>query len=135
MAEVSPRIDKVGYVILFVKDVEASVAFYRDKVGVPVRSYDPHWSELATQGTTIALHGIDASNADKAGPSQGSEIVFAVEDVLGVRKILKERGVAVEEPKVVHEAGPEMVGVSCMFRDPDGNLCSVYGLAPRAAVA
>ena len=133
MAE--PRVDKIGYIILFVKDVEASTAFYRDKVGVPVRSFDPHWTELATQGTTIALHKVDESNAGKAGSSQGgAEIVFSVDDVLGTRKLLAERGIAIAAPKMVHEAGPEMAGVSCLFRDPDGNLCSVYGIAPKSAI-
>src|SRR5688572_14710881 len=117
MPEVTPRIETISHIILFVKDVERSVAFYRDKVGVPVKFFDPHWTELATQGTTLAIHGIDASNAGKVGAAQGgSEIVFQVADVIGTRAILKERGIDIEEPKLVHEAGPDMIGVSCVFK-------------------
>lgn len=136
MSEVTPKIDTVSYIILFVKDVEVSTAFYRDKVGVPVKFFDPHWTELATQGTTIALHKIDPANAGKTTDRPGnSEIVFQVKDVVGTREILQGRGIDIAAPKMVHEAGPDMVGASCVFRDPDGNLCSIYGMVPKSAVA
>jgi hypothetical protein len=59
--------------------------------------------------------------------------VFHASDPFAVRKGLQERGVVVSAPKLVHEAGPTMVGVSCIFEDPDGNTLSVYGIVPRAA--
>ena len=43
--------------ILWVKDMDRAVAFWRDAVGLAERMTSPHWSEL-THGTAIvALHG------------------------------------------------------------------------------
>jgi lactoylglutathione lyase len=39
--------ESVGYVILYVRDVEASVAFYRDLVGLPFKLRDAGYAEFA----------------------------------------------------------------------------------------
>lgn len=125
----------IGYVIVFVRDMERSIAFYRDSLGIPTKSVTPHWTEFALQGTTLALHAVEGEYppAPKplADPSQKKgvmqEIVFNVTDPLRVRDVLVMAGVNVAKPKMVHPAG-DHVGVSCLFEDPDGNLLSVYGL-------
>jgi catechol 2,3-dioxygenase-like lactoylglutathione lyase family enzyme len=43
---------QVSYAIVFVSDMQASVAFYRDVLGMPLRFESPNWSELATGGAT-----------------------------------------------------------------------------------
>ena len=47
---------KLRYVILFVSDMERSVAFYRDVLGWPLTWHSPERAEFATEGTTLALH-------------------------------------------------------------------------------
>jgi lactoylglutathione lyase len=47
---------QVSYAIVFVSDMQASVAFYRDVLGMPLRFESPNWSEFATDGATLALH-------------------------------------------------------------------------------
>ena len=132
MTDTPTPIKSVGYVILFVDDMTRSVGFYRDTLGVPVRFEDPNWTELDTAGTTVALH---LAGDDKASAGGSPELVFQVEDVLDTRTRLAEGGLAIEAPKVVHEAGPDQVGVSCLFKDPDGHTVSVYGLASRGALS
>lgn len=134
----SPSICSIGYVIVFVRDMNRSVAFYRDTLGIPTKEVTPYWTEFALQGTTLALHGVEgeyppapkplADPAQKKGVAQ--EIVFNVSDPLHVRDTLVKAGVNVAKPKMVHPAG-DHVGVSCLFEDPDGNLLSVYGLVPN----
>lgn len=132
MTEGTLRVDSIGYVILFVKDMEGALAFYRDTVGVPVRFASPEWTELETKGLTLALH---LTAPDKGRPGGSPEVVFNVDDVLAARTTLAARGVAIAPPKIVHEAGEGMAGVSCLFRDPDGHSLSIYGIVPAAAVA
>ena len=48
---------RVSYAIVFVSDMSRSVAFYRDVIGLPLRFESPHWTEFATDGATLALHG------------------------------------------------------------------------------
>jgi lactoylglutathione lyase len=137
--QTKPSIRSIGYVILFVRDMQRSVRFYRDVLGLPVKMDSEHWTEFDTQGTTLALHGAEglgpapkpaADPGAKKGVAQ--ETVFHVDDPLAVRESLVKAGVNVAKAKLVHEAGP-MVGVSCLLEDPDGNLLSVYGLVPKAS--
>lgn len=134
-------IKKIGYVIVFVRDMAKATAFYRDGVGLAVRSESTHWTEFELEGTLLALH-----LADDLGPVPppiadltakecvAQEIVFHAEDPFTVRDSLMKRGVRIAPPKLVHEAGPTMVGVSCLFQDVDGNVLSVYGIVAKAAL-
>jgi catechol 2,3-dioxygenase-like lactoylglutathione lyase family enzyme len=132
-------IRSIGYVILFVRDMERSTVFYQRTLGLPVKSANPHWTEFGLSGTLLALHGIDGTPPPRpnplADPSQKKgvaiEVVFTVDDPLAVRAAVVKAGVNVAPPKMVHEAGPHQLGVSCLFEDPDGNLLSVYGLVSK----
>jgi extradiol dioxygenase family protein len=134
-------ITKIGYVIVFVRDMARAIGFYRDGVGLAIKAESPHWTEFQLEGTILALHTSEelppapaplADPGDKKGVAQ--EIVFHANDPFAVRDSLLARGVNVAPPKMVHEAGPAMVGVSCVFEDPDANTLSVYGIVPRAAL-
>jgi len=52
---------RVNYAIVFVSDMQRSVAFYRDVCGLPLKFDSPQWSEFATEGATLALHASEAS--------------------------------------------------------------------------
>jgi extradiol dioxygenase family protein len=134
-------IKKLGYVIVYVRDMQAATRFYRDAVGLVLRSESEHWTEFELEGTTLALHladGLPPRGAPLQDPGTkrgvAQELVFASEDPLATRQVLLKRGIRVAAPKLVHEAGPTMVGVSCLFEDPDGNMLSVYGIVPRAVL-
>ena len=58
---------RVNYAIVFVSDMEQSVAFYRDLLGLPLRYESPHWTEFATDGATLALHASDEPGVDRSG--------------------------------------------------------------------
>ncbi|MEZ6014785.1 MAG: VOC family protein [Planctomycetota bacterium] len=133
-------IKRISYVIVFVRDMQRAIAFYRDAVGLPVRAESEHWTEFDLDGTLLALHlatGLPPAPAPLADPAQkvgvAQEVVFHADDPFAVRASLMARGVVVAAPKLVHDAGPTMVGVSCLFEDVDGNVLSVYGIVERSA--
>lgn len=140
MSSPRPALRSIGYVIVFVRDMRRSTAFYKDTLGLAAKMESPHWTEFDLGATTLALHGIEDDRgpapAPLADPAQKKgvaiEVVFTVDDPLAVRAQMLAVGVNVAAPKHVHDAGP-MVGVSCLFEDPDGNLLSVYGLVAKAA--
>jgi lactoylglutathione lyase len=41
---------RVSYAIVFVSDMQRSVAFYRDVIGLPLQFQSPGWTEFATEG-------------------------------------------------------------------------------------
>ena len=56
------------YVIVFVRDMERSVGFYRDVLEIPLRFATSHRTELATDGATVALHLAEVPDAPAEEP-------------------------------------------------------------------
>lgn len=119
----------VGYVMLWVQDMDRALSFYHTTLGIPVNFQDANWAELAVNGFALALRKSD--HPKRESHPADSVIVFAVDDVKSTHAALKERGIDIKELHVVHEAG-ERVGVTANFHDPDGHSLSVFGYVPRA---
>ncbi len=60
---------RVNYVIVFVSDMDRSVAFYRDVIGLQLKFASSAWTEFATDGATLALH-TSHGPTDTAGDSE-----------------------------------------------------------------
>lgn len=135
-------IRSLSYVMVFVRDMQRSLAFYRDSLGLTAKATSPHWCEFDMGAVTLALHAMEpgASPARPASADPGArkdvpiEIVFGVDDPLRSRAAAVASGLNVAAPKMVFEAGPQ-VGVSCLLEDPDGNLLSLFGMVSREAFA
>ena len=75
------KIDRVTY-MLMAQDMDRAVVFYRDVIGLDVRSQSPMWSELAFGEAIIALHGGGSGVFQKTGLSfQVSDIRVACDEV------------------------------------------------------
>jgi catechol 2,3-dioxygenase-like lactoylglutathione lyase family enzyme len=122
-------LSKISYVILFVRQPETSAAWYRDVLGCTVKSSTPEWVEIDGGGVTLALHEIGPGAPDMR--PGGTEVVFGVPDIHAAHATLRERGVTfVQEPRVVCEV-PGGVGMSGVFKDPDGHLLSIFGIVRK----
>jgi len=125
----------LGYVVLFVEDLDRALAFYRDKVGLPVRFQDKGYAELAVAGSKFVLlarsrlpelvgaahTGRPASGAHEAG------VTLLVEDVDRVHRELSGRG-------VTFLAGPQSRPWgqrTAYFQDPEGHLIEIATNLPR----
>lgn len=115
---------KVSHIILRVSDMDRSVAFYRDRVGIPVLSASPAFTFLDAGSIKLALN---ATGTDQDSDSSLTEIVVEVDDVAARYAAMAERGVPFEvEPREVMRA-EDSVLVAAHFRDPDGHLMSITG--------
>lgn len=112
------------HVMLMVKDIPATVKFYSEGLGLPVKMQTPGWAELEANGTTIALHA--AGDSSKGGDSP--ILSFHVEDVYGAIATLETLGARLEGP--VREPS---FGTVAALRTPDGHLVSL--LQPSAVGA
>jgi lactoylglutathione lyase len=110
---------RLGVVMIYVSDMDRSVAFYRDTLGLPLRFQSPEWTEFETEGVTLALHLSDPA-PEGFRPPQHPGIVqtgWYVEDLDGVCAELKSRGVRfVMEPQTREGEGIRLA----VFVDPDG---------------
>ena len=66
---------RINVVYLYVRDLERSLAFYRDVLGIPLEDQDGHWAEARLDGLRFALHA-----ADEAQPGT-VWIDFEVDDI------------------------------------------------------
>ena len=107
--------------MLGVTDLERSIAFYRDRVGLELTG--KHDGFAFFDGGEISL-ALSESLADSIeGPPGPVEVVFSVEHVRDAHAALAERGVEFDiEPRSV--TGPMW---AANFRDPDGHQLSIFG--------
>src|SRR5215470_2928036 len=61
------------YTMIIVTDMERSVGFYRDTLGLKLKFQSPDWSEFDMGTTTLALHG----GGKPAPPKTGSQETYA----------------------------------------------------------
>ena len=111
-------------VMLGVREMERSLVFYRDALGLAVQFGSADFTFLSAGGVSVVLRA--AAGLEAAGDARWSELVFHVEDIDAAHRQLRERGVAFRvEPRIVTG---ELLAAD--FRDPDGHVLSILG--PRS---
>ena len=113
---------QIDYTMVVVSDMQRSVEFYRDKLGIPLKFQSPEWTEFATGTTTLALHGggVVPSTPPAGDPTKtaGScSIGFNVTDVDKTYEELQARGIRFVMPPTQREGEGIKLAV-CI--DPDG---------------
>lgn len=112
---------KIGMVMLGVKDMQKSVAFYRDQVGFGVQFESPAFSFLNAGTVTLVLNADLAKHA--ASIAGAMELVLPVPSVKAAYNALKQRGMTfTHEP---HQVTP--TDWAANFDDPSGHHLSVFG--------
>ena len=90
----------IGNIILLVRDMERSLAFYRDAVGLDVRASGAEFAFLQAGAVTLCLR--QPARAPQGEDEGRVEIVFDVPDIQAAYETLKARGVVFRvEPRVV----------------------------------
>ncbi|MEO8460338.1 MAG: VOC family protein [Dokdonella sp.] len=105
----------LSYAIKYVSDMERAVRFHVEQLGLVLRFQSPHWSELETGGTTLALH--PASPEHPAGTCQ---LGFCVADLTRFHEEAASRGVQFTAPPMALHGSR-----IARFLDSDGAECSV----------
>jgi lactoylglutathione lyase len=113
---------QIDYTMVIVSDMDRSVEFYRDKLGIPLKFQSPEWTEFQTGATTLALHGggVRQDHAPAGDPSKQAgtcSIGFNVEDVDKTFAELKTKGVNFVMPPTQREGEGIKLAVAI---DPDG---------------
>ena len=113
---------KLNYAIVFVSDMDRSLRFYRDILGIPLRFESPGWSEFANEGTTIALHQTPAQASGAEEEQAGScRLGFQVPDLDALHRDLVAKEVTCSSPPQAQQYGIRQA----VYRDPDGLVFTV----------
>jgi lactoylglutathione lyase len=125
------RRDRIGYVILYVDDLDRSVAFYRDLLGLPLKFAQAGYAEFATEGTRFALYERarlpELIGRAAAGGDPAMEILFLVPDVDAEAEWLRQAGVEVLSGPVDRAWGHRTLHLL----DPDAHVVELAQEIPR----
>lgn len=104
-----------------VKDIEQSIAFYRDILGFRLLYHlkDMAWCELATEvpGVNVGL-----GQVEKPDLLSGTKLTFGVKDIDAARALLESKKVRFDGPTITI---PNMVKLATFF-DNTGNALMFY---------
>ncbi len=116
------NVKRVGNVILAVKDIDKSVKFYHEIIGLPIKQQRRTWVDLGTSGALVSLHP-----ASLTAPHQGTSVEngimlgFLVGDLKSSIEELKTKGV-----KIYREPMERDAGLNAIVLDPDDYLVSLF---------
>jgi lactoylglutathione lyase len=126
---------QIDYTMIVVSDMEKSVQFYRDKIGIPLKFQSPDWTEFATGATTLALHGGGApkeyhDTGDQSKIAGACSIGFNVDDVDKTYEEMRAKGIRFVMPPTQREGEGIKLAVAL---DPDGLPISFAQLVAHGA--
>ena len=120
MADTQP-IGSVQTIMLGVKDLNASVEFYKNVLGLTPKMQSPVLALLDAGAVTLGLSPGHLRLAPQAAGAM--EVVFHVPGVRAAQKELASRSVTfLSDPRQV-----TATEWAVHFRDPDGHLLSLFG--------
>jgi len=101
---------QLTYVMEFVSDMDQTVRFYRDVLGLVLKFQSPDWSEFVTGSTSFALHPASENN-----PPGKIELGFGVPDLQAFYTEMVGKGFQFTQPPKM-EAGTLLA----VFSGPNG---------------
>ena len=116
------NIKKVGNVILAVKDLDKSIQFYNEIIGLPIKDQRKAWVDLGTSGALLSLHPASLT-AQHTGSSidNGISLGFLVGDLKSALDELKTKDVTIYRDIVEKD-----VGKNAVILDPDQYMISLF---------
>jgi catechol 2,3-dioxygenase-like lactoylglutathione lyase family enzyme len=120
---------RISIITLGVSDLNRSVRFYKEGLGLPLREANDRIAFFETKGTWLALFPLEALAEDAAIPADGTgfsgfTLAHNVRSMEEVDAVLEEA--AASGAKIMKPAGnTSWGGYSGYFADPDGYLWEV----------
>ena len=116
------NIKRIGNVILAVKDLDTSIKFYNDILGMPIKNERRNWVDVGSTGAILSLHPASIT-APHSGTSidNGVLIGLTVGDLNSAIEELREKGV-----KIYREIQERDAGKNAIVLDPDDYMISLF---------
>ncbi|MCW2928811.1 MAG: virulence protein [Thermoleophilia bacterium] len=117
-------IDSLDHLVLTVADIDATLGFYVDVLGMREERFGEGRLALHFGDQKLNLHPAGSAiepGAAAATPGSADLCLITRMPVEGVLRVLEDRGVAVEQGPV-ERTGATGTLLSVYVRDPDGNL-------------
>ena len=124
---------RASYLILRVNDLAGSIAFYRDRVGLTLRTSNQERAIFDAGAVALMIEVVaKPSTLPSTGLAAFTEIVLETPDVFAAYATMQERGITFRgKPAAVTSDGAREL-YATYFRDPDGHIISIAGWVPQA---
>ncbi|WP_328619061.1 VOC family protein [Streptomyces sp. NBC_00354] len=124
---------RLNHAVLWIRDVERSVAFYTDVFGFQVDHLTAGRAAFLSAPDSLNDHdlGLFAIGADAPGPEQGRVGLYHLAWEVGTLGELAELGHKLTERGALVGASDHLVSKSFYAKDPDGNEFEVMWRVPR----
>lgn len=123
----SLSIDRIDHIVLTVTDIEQTIWFYCDVLGMEEVEFAEDRIALKFGNQKINLHPLESDISPRAGrPTAGSVDICLISQtsIDEVMAMLEKHGIDIEEGPVTRTgATGKIISVYC--RDPDGNLIEI----------
>jgi lactoylglutathione lyase len=119
------NIKHLGGVIVAVSNLEKSVKFYNEIIGMPIKNKRENWVELAKQGATVILHPATTKINTGTSVENGIVIGLVVGDIQSAVQELKSQNITIYRDIESHKAGKNAIVL-----DPDKYMISLFEPAP-----
>jgi lactoylglutathione lyase len=116
------NIKRVGNVILAVKDLDKSLAFYHEVLGLPIKNQRRTWIDLGQTGALLSLHPTSITADHTSNNLEGGIVIgFLVGDLKSALDELRSKNVRVHRDIMDMDAGKNAIVL-----DPDGYMVSLF---------
>ena len=117
------NIKRIGNIILEVKDLENSIKFYHEILGMPIKNERRNWVDLGQQsGGILSLHPASITTSH-TGQSKENGILIGL-TVGDLHSAMEELSAAKIE--IFRDIQERQAGKNAIILDPDGYLISLF---------
>ena len=116
------NIKRIGNIILEVKDLENSIKFYHEILGMPIKNERRNWVDLGQQsGGVLSLHPSSITTHTGTSKENGILIGVTVGDLHSAMEELSSANV-----KIFRDVQERQAGKNAIILDPDGYMISLF---------
>ena len=117
------NIKRIGNIILEVKDLDASIKFYHEVLGMPIKNERRNWVDLGQQsGGMLSLHPASiTTSSTNSSKENGILIGLTVGDLNSAMDELSNANI-----EVYRDVQERQAGKNAIILDPDGYMISLF---------
>ena len=117
------NIKRIGNIILEVKDLETSIKFYHEVLGMPIKNERRNWVDLGQQsGGVLSLHPASITTSNSTSSKENGILIgLTVGDLHSAMDELTNAKV-----EVFRDVQERQSGKNAIILDPDGYMVSLF---------
>ena len=117
------KIKRIGNIILEVKDLDASIKFYHEVLGMPIKNERRNWVDLGQQsGGMLSLHPASITTSHASSTKENGILIgLTIGDLDSAIEELSAANI-----EIFRDIQERQAGKNAVILDPDGYMISLF---------